>query len=200
MNYKDLNDNEIIYNIRENNEEANELLFMKYDPLIKATAKRISKYAINSGFELNDFMQEGRIALSSAIQQYDEQNCLFYTYAKNCIEKRMINLVAKSASAKNRILNNSIPFETIDDDGEHLIFGSVLEDEGSNPEDIVINSENEKDLIERIKNNLTDFESQVFDLKIAGFTYKEIAEILDKSAKSIDNAFQRIKQKAKEKI
>ena len=45
---------------------------------------------------------------------------------------------------------------------------------------------------------LTDLEFQVFELKRNGFNYKEIAEILDKDQKSIDNALQRIRIKMKE--
>ena len=44
---------------------------------------------------------------------------------------------------------------------------------------------------------LTVFESQVFDLKKSGFTYREIAEVLDTEPKKIDNAIQRIKVKIK---
>ena len=53
-------------------------------------------------------------------------------------------------------------------------------------------------LIERIKMCLTDFEEKVFDLLISGFTYREIAGILDKEDKQIDNAIQRIKTKVKD--
>ena len=38
---------------------------------------------------------------------------------------------------------------------------------------------------------------QVLDLKMAGFTYKEIGDILDKDCKAIDNAVQRIRVKVK---
>ena len=40
----------------------------------------------------------------------------------------------------------------------------------------------------------------VFDLKIAGFEYNEIAKLLDKSYKSVDSALQRIRMKAKKVI
>ena len=43
--------------------------------------------------------------------------------------------------------------------------------------------------------DLTDLEKQVFELKKNDFNYKEIAEILGKDSKSIDNAISRIKLK-----
>ena len=201
MDYKDFNDYEIIYCIKENNEEANELIYEKYRPFIEITAKRLASYSMNAGLEASDFIQEGMLALSNAIYTFDDQKDItFYTYARACIEKKMITLMVRNNSFKHKILNSSIPFEVNDEDGEHLIFGDILEDKGSNPEEVIIDSENEKILLDKIRENLTDLENQVFDLKINGFSYKEIADILEKSPKSIDNSIQRIKIKVKEQI
>ena len=81
------------------------------------------------------------------------------------------------------------------DDGGTLEY--LLRDNKHNPENMLLHTENEKKIIELTKESLTDFEQQVFELKIANFSYKEIAEILDKDKKSIDNALQRIKTKMK---
>lgn len=62
---------------------------------------------------------------------------------------------------------------------------------------MIINLERENEIIEKAHTILTDLERQVFDLKISGFNYKEIATILDKSPKTIDNAIQRLKSKIK---
>ena len=60
--------------------------------------------------------------------------------------------------------------------------------------------ERKKEIMDFAKKEMTYFEQQVFELKINGFEYKEIAVILDKDAKSIDNALQRIKLKLKKVI
>ena len=44
---------------------------------------------------------------------------------------------------------------------------------------------------------MSDFERNVFDLKVLGLEYKEIAALLDKSYKSVDSALQRIRGKVK---
>ena len=62
------------------------------------------------------------------------------------------------------------------------------------------NIELEEDLLQKIKEVLTDLEEQVFTLMINGFKYKEIAEILDKDEKSIDNTMQRLKAKIRKVI
>ena len=60
--------------------------------------------------------------------------------------------------------------------------------------------ETQENLLNKVKNNLTEFEEQVFELHISGFKYKEIAEMLDKTPKSIDNTIQRIKTKIKKQL
>ena len=54
------------------------------------------------------------------------------------------------------------------------------------------------ELYNKIIDKLTYLEELVFILKVQNFNYKEIASILDKDSKSIDNAIQRIKTKIKE--
>ena len=47
---------------------------------------------------------------------------------------------------------------------------------------------------------LTPFEKEVFELKINGHSYTDIAEILKKDKKQIDNTIQRIKRKIKDNL
>lgn len=199
MDYHDYNDFELLSYIEENNEEANEILFKKYEPLINSFANKIFSYCKNSGLELNDLVQEGRLGLNLAINNYNHnKNAKFYTYAKMCIERNMISMALRAKRLKHKVLNESISLEF--DEDERYKINSIISDDSYNPEKQVLDYENEKELIENIKNVLTDFERQVFELKLSSFTYKEIAEILDRDPKSIDNALQRIKVKVKEQL
>ncbi len=193
MNYKDYNDYELLNYISEGNEEANNIMLKKYEPLINKIAGKMLPYCKNNGLEKSDLVQEGMIGLSHAIDRYKEQeNTLFYTYAKKCIERKIISVVISSNRNKNKILNESISY---DDDSNLLL--KFIKDSNLNPEQTVLDIELEKVLINKIKNNLTDLEEQVFSLFIHGFKYKEIAFLLDKDQKSIDNTIQRLKSKIK---
>ena len=72
----------------------------------------------------------------------------------------------------------------------------ILKDD-NDPLDIMINKNEVEIIEEKIKSKLTSLESQVFELMLSGFKYKEIADILDKDIKSIDNAIQRIRMKSR---
>ena len=61
----------------------------------------------------------------------------------------------------------------------------------------MIEDENCSRLFKKIISQLSELEECVFLLKIQNFTYQEIANILDKDEKSIDNTMQRIRLKAK---
>lgn len=193
MNYDDINDYEVL-SIVADNEEATELLFNKYKPLIIGLAKKVYGMAQNTGFDLNDLIQEGMIGFSTAINTFDEsKDTTFFTYAKTCIERRLYSLIKSANRFKYQILNESYSVEDLANDNKSL--ENLLEDSTSNPENKLIDNENAKELIRNIQTQLTSLESAVFELKISGFTYREIAEILGKESKSIDNAISRIKAK-----
>lgn len=193
MEYKEFNDYELLSYIAEGNEDANNIIIKKYEPLINKIAMKMLPYCKNNGLDKNDLIQEGMIGLNHAIDRYKEQeDTLFYTYAKKCIERKIISVVIGSNRNKNKILNESISY----DDEENLLL-KFIKDSNPNPEEVIIDEEIEENFILKIKENLTDLEEQVFDLLILGFNYKEIAETLDKDQKSVDNAIQRIKTKIK---
>lgn len=195
MPYSDMNDYELMYYVNENNDDARNIIIKKYEPLINSLATRMIKSCQYLGLEKSDLIQEGMIGLNHAMGYFNEQKDItFYTYAKTCIERKLISAIVSAKRLKHKNLNESISFDA-DEDGT---MDFLLKDESSNPEKIVVNEEINNEKIELVKNKLTDFENQVFDLMLSYFNYKEIAEMLDKEPKQIDNAIQRIKVKVKE--
>ena len=85
-----------------------------------------------------------------------------------------------------------------DVDTDDKILDRWFKSESSNPSKIVENAELEEEIIKKVKKKLTNLEEQVFELMISDFNYKEIADILDKDSKAIDNAIQRIRVKVKD--
>ena len=193
MNYKEFNDYELLEHIYNCNEDANEILIYKYRPLTINIAKKLIKYC-NGGIDLNDLIQEGLVGLNEAINSFrEDKETNFGTYAKLCIERRMYSLVKSTRTYKNKILNESISLE---DDEENNI-DKFLVDNTNNPSDMVEEYDYQEKILEELKGQLTDLELQVFELKKNYFDYKEIAEILEKEPKAIDNTIQRIKIKLK---
>ncbi len=196
MNYKKLNDYELVSRVNES-EEITEILFNKYRPLITKIANKMYVENNKNGLELSDLINEGMVAFSIAINTYNEhKDTMFYTYAKKCIERKIISLIVTANRQKHQILNTSLSVEAMDEIN-NINIERIIGDENSNPEVILLDVENVNSLIREMMSELTSFESQVFDLKKSGFTYKEISEILEVEPKRIDNAIQRIKTKIK---
>ena len=192
MNYKDLNDFELLDYIYGQNEDANEILLYKYRPLIVSIAK---KYQPKDGtFDLNDLVQEGMLALNSAITNYnDSKNANFGTFAKLCIERRIANYIRSFRRDKNKVLSEAISYDLEEDNS----MDKFLADRSLEPLTVVTNLEDDKLLVEQINKDLTKLEQEVFHLKLKGYDYKEIAKRLNKSPKALDNTIQIIKVKIK---
>jgi RNA polymerase sporulation-specific sigma factor len=192
----DYNDRELLDYILEGNEDALNILYEKYEPYITNQAKKFYMYALNSGLEVSDLKQEAMIALNEAIHNYNEtKDTTFYTYATTCIKRRLISSIISSKRLKHKFLNESVPLDQEGVDGVTVSLDNILINENLDPETVVISIEREKNLFAHLKTILTDFEFQVFELKYNNFQYKEIAKLLDKDSKAIDNALQRIKVK-----
>ena len=193
MNYKDFNDYELLDHIYSCDEDANEIMIYKYRPLTVNLAKKLIKYC-NGGVDLNDLIQEGLVGLNEAINNFrEDKETNFGTYAKLCIQRRMYSVVKSTRTYKNKILNESISLE----DEEENNIDKFLIDNSNNPSDMLEENAYQEEILKKLNEQLTDLEKQVFELKKNYFNYKEIADILDKEPKVIDNTIQRIKLKLK---
>lgn len=194
MNKYEYNDYELLDYIQESNEDATQILYDKYKHIIESIAR--SKLNNNMGLEFNDLVQEGMIGFSEAIRDYKNQkDVTFYTFASLCIERQILTAIRKATRDKHKLLNDSISLDYTYNEDSNL-YDNISDDNQLTPEDKVIEMEEEKQLYAIIVDKLSSFEKQVFDLKIKNFSYKEISELLNVDTKKIDNAIQRIKQKA----
>ena len=180
---------ELVSLIRENNEEAREILYNKYKPIIvKKSTDQIYKLG-SYGMEINDLIQEGYIGLDNAINCFNEkENTSFYTFALLCIDRQIITCIKKNTNNKAMVLNDAINL----DDGKEYLFRDNTDIEGS-----FINKEDAKEFINLICDSLSDIEKKVFSLKLEGYDIGEIANLLNKDTKVIYNTLHRIKYKIK---
>lgn len=195
--YDNLNDYELVSQAQELNEDAINILNEKYRPLIQKKCRKYIKYLKNKGLELEDLYQECILAFNDAITNFNElDDVSFYTFQNLCIDRKLVSELVKHNREKNKILNEAVPLE-IYEKGKEVNLEDLIQDNKPNPELGIVQEEDLNLLIDNVLSELTDLEEFVFKLKIEGFNYKEISDILDKDEKSIDNAIQRIKQKMK---
>ncbi len=198
ISYEDYNDFELLYLTCAENEEAYDILYNKYKPLVEIKAKKYLRFAQNKGLDFNDLMQEGMIGLSEAIRDFKTQKEVkFSTFANMCVERQINSAITKANRMKHRSLNESLSLDGKTTDDDKSLIETILDTKELDPSEYVINLETKKEFYEEVKKKLTSFELQVLMLRIKNYDYKEIAAKLNKSYKSIDSALQRIKNKLK---
>ena len=148
-----------------------------------------------AGGDSEDLIQEGTFGLLSAIRQFDPENSTsFKTFAEHCIKMRLLSAIKSASRLKHFPLNDGISLEQLSEEpGAHL--SAFPEFFRRTPEDLVLARESKEELYSAFLQCLSKFEIKVLDLYLEGLSYREIADRLGKSAKSIDNAVQRIRQK-----
>ena len=198
MDYKELNDNELLYLCNEENEEAISLILNKYKNCILIILKDLLKEYEIRGLEVADLYQEGLIGLYHAIKSYDKnKDVTFYTYANACIKNSVVSAMRQTFRLKNNILNNSYSLDKLIADTNYSHY-EVFKDEKSDPSDLLLDSEEKGEIIDKIRSKLSETEKTIFDLRLNGLSNKEISELLDKDKKYIENAMYRINKKYKE--
>lgn len=198
MDYRELNDNELVYLCAENNEDAMNLIVNKYKNCILMILKEYLKEYNIIGVEVADLYQEGLIGLIHAIHSYNPtRDVLFYTYANACIRTSLMSAIRQTFRQKNRILNYSYSLDKIfEDSGDN--FYEILKDESYEPNKLLLSSEDENELINKLKSKLSKSELAIFELRLKGLSNGEIASLIDKDTKYIENSLFRIKRKYKE--
>ena len=172
---------------QEGNEEAVDYLLTKYKPLVL----KLSRARFLAGGEKEDLIQEGMIGLYKAVRDYNtDTGARFSTFAALCIDRQMLHAIEASLREKNQPLNNSVSLT----DEEWELAGEVP---SLSPESIVVGQTAFSERIARLRESLSPMENSVLDLYLDGHGYKEIARILRKEPKAIDNTFQRIRKKSR---
>lgn len=195
--YRGCTDEELIRYSHQGEDAATDFLLEKYKPLVRKKARTL--YLI--GGENDDLIQEGMIALYKAIREYDaERESSFAAFAGLCIERKLYNVIKGANRLKNSPLNSYISLYTpteheAGNPGRETLADTLLPTELMNPEDILIDRETVTDMERKIEKCLSSFERDVVKLYIDGHNYQQIAELLGKSGKSVDNALQRIRKK-----
>ena len=107
---------------------------------------------------------------------------------------RLLSAIKSASQLKHFPLNDGVSLEQLSEDpGVQL--SAIPEISRRSPEELVLERESKEELYAAFSKCLSRVELKVLDLYLDGLSYREIADILGKSAKSVDNAVQRIRRK-----
>ena len=189
--FGNVSDEELIMRFRAGETSIEDYLMEKYKGLVRQKARAM--FLI--GGDTDDLIQEGMIGLFKAVRDFQPgREAAFATFAGVCIDRQLYSAIQSSNRQKHIPLNSYVSLNQ-EEEGSPIWELSV-----ENPESIVIDQENARDLQQKFLGFLSPMERKVLDLYLRGDGYVEIARILNKSPKSIDNALQRIRSKIREAL
>ena len=193
MDYSKYTDEALIAKLREGEKEIEDFIMRKYMPLVRKCTNTM--YLI--GGEKEDLIQEGMMGLVKAVRDYSfDKETSFFTFAELCIKRHLNSVIEASNRKKHAPLNNYISFSN-QEMSDGLDLELMMIDENISPEQILINKEHEREFFQKLEEKLSPMEKKVLYLTLEGKEYLQIAQIMQKSPKSIDNALQRIRGKGK---
>lgn len=195
--YNAMTDEQLIARLRLGEKDIMDYLMVKYKSMVRRKAREM--FLI--GGENDDLIQEGMIGLMKAVRSYDEQQGnSFQSFAELCVSRQMYSAIEASKRKKHLPLNSYVSlYEMGEDGGENRdvpLIDTIRPEVDNNPEALYFGKEYTEVFIENLKESLSSLENHVLYLHLMGTDYRTIADILNKSPKTVDNALQRIKAKA----
>lgn len=192
--YDNMLDEEIVVFARNGDSDAEEYLINKYRNYVKAKAK--SYFLI--GADKDDIYQEGMIGLYKAIRDFKtDKLSSFRAFAELCITRQIITAIKTATRQKHIPLNSYVSLNKpiYDEESDRTLMDVLSTVHISDPEELIISREEKIKIEKKMNEILSGLEMEVLRCYLDGKSYQEIACDLDRHAKSIDNALQRVKRK-----
>lgn len=201
MEERFLNDNELLYLYHQGDEEALALLIEKYRRIMGAYARGYSG-KVKTSCEVSDIYQLALISLYNAVNSYKENmGCRFSSYFKIVMERSIYNYIRHIYSDVCRANREAISIDQLvnDYEGIYVVDTIACEQRKSDPcwnvniKDMMCN-------VNRIVEALSPEEQKIYRLWEKGFSYREIAVLVEETEKRVDNVLYKIKRLLREGI
>ena len=191
--YVPMTDEEVAALAQQGDGQALAYLLNKYKNFVRSKAR---SYVL-IGADHEDIVQEGMIGLYKAIRDFQpERLASFRSFAELCVKRQIITAIKAATRQKHVPLNSYVSLNKplYDEESDRTLM-DVIEGRVTNPEDLYISQEDLNRIQTQISEVLSDLERRVLEAFMDGKSYQEIAELLGRHVKSIDNALQRVKRK-----
>ncbi len=198
MRYEDINDQQLINMLHESSEDAKDILFEKYKYIIDIELKKYSSMARVLGYDYNDLYQDALVGFSDALVSYrTDKHAALSSFITLCVDRKLQVCIKKAGRLKNKLLNESLSLEHVYDAYTSPLMDLLSDNKKNDPLENIVKEEKMIELVSSIRHSLSDREFEVYSLMVNGLKYDEIATLLNKDLKQVDNTIQRVKAKIK---
>ena len=169
---------------REGNQDAIDLLYERYNRFLYGIINELLKNC-SMNYEYDEFYQDAVVIFINCIERYDEENGCFYFFVRKCIERKIFDNLNK-IKRRSRIL--SLDNYKYDNCEDRYI-------------DYIAEEDNFRYLeYENLTEGLDELNKMIVDLKIEGYSYREISKMLRISKQGIYRRIEKIKNILKDVI
>jgi RNA polymerase sporulation-specific sigma factor len=178
-------------------------------PFVEGFIRKKGYYAKGSEFE--DLVQEGLIAVTKAVEQYDsDKGVVPSSFMAMVIERALASALIAANRKKHQVLSDSASLDkpaAEDSNYNHSLVDTITyEIETYDPYSLMYDDPASSLEMQEILEQAQDYlnyhcsktEKQIFDLHLHACSYTEIGEQLNVTNKAIDNAIQRVKRKLRD--
>lgn len=192
--YGGMTDEQVVDLCQNGDSLAMEYLLNKYKNFVRSKAR--SYFLMGADHE--DIVQEGMIGLFKAIRDFRQDKLSsFRAFAELCVTRQIITAIKTATRQKHIPLNSYISLNKpiYDEESDRTLMDVIVEGHVDNPEELIISQEDLHGINTQLAEMLSSLEKDALSLYLDGKSYQEIAQLLGRHAKSIDNALQRVKRK-----
>ena len=186
MEERNSEDLELVKKAQKGDLNAQEALILRYSWIARSKARN---YFLEGGSR-DDLVQEGMIGIWKAIRDFDiNKNDNFIAFMNMCVSSQIKDALRTHNRAKNKVLNDAVSLNAFDENispeyvGDPI--GNYIEKEGIDG------------FYEKLATICTKEQTDVLKYYFEGYTYSEIASIMELPVKKIDNIIFSVKTKIK---
>lgn len=195
MQIEELNDNELIYMIRQRNEKAFAFLVNKYQVEIRRWLRHILR-TYPRYQDQEDFYQIALLKLHESIDDYKADQSSFHNYYFKVLKHTTVDMIRSMNTYSRRQDKYMVSLDMHIQEGEtNYRLMDMIVDEIPVEED-----EQEEHIKENVlytQKRLNPLEVDILSLRTLGYSYDQIAEKLNIPKKKVDNTLCKIRKRKK---
>ena len=188
--------NELLYMIRQKDEYAYDRLIEKSKVIvIKVYKDMITKYPFCKLYR-EDIIQELTILVCELVNSYrEDHDCAFPNYLNKCLKNKATELVRTYLNSKNRINNYCVDIDDVVAETTANYYTKCVNYGYRYDPKVMFDYQTTLHKFEDYYNKLSLMEKEIFMSYLNGASYKEIADKLSISTKTVDNYLQKQKRR-----
>lgn len=170
MSFTDIGDNELIHLIKNDNNEAKKYLISRYKKRIYGIINSYFRTHSICGEDYEDYYQDCFIVFLKCLNGFDNEHN-FYSYLSNAIYRKL-----RVLHSKKRLDDSVLSLDYVYENNDVSIMDVVKDSQ----QIYVVN-----ELKEYIDLNFDSFSKQIINYRLEGYTYLEIAKLLNINIKTL---------------